>query len=159
WTTAPDGWCANDLNPNFTCAPVNLVVVNAWPVGPGDHVDQGFDTLKITFDVPQTSVQLDIANTYLCQSPSATVTLNQVKLGTAVGSPKTLTLTQANAIAACSGALARALCGRFQVSADTGATFQEINIAPTTCSGATTTCNVAGSLDAVAEGINNCGGS
>ena len=146
-----DGWCPNN-QPNYSCAPNNIVVENSPSVG------QTFDTLKVTFNNPQPAVEFDIADGYLCQSITNQVTLFNSGLLVA-----TMTLTEANEIAACPNQSADELCGRFKVSAPGGAAFDEIDLAPTTCFAQPTCTLAAGDLGNTANCPGpscptNCGG-
>jgi hypothetical protein len=123
-STNADGWCPTG---GYNCFPNNILIENSPSGG------QSLDTLRITFDVPQSAVQMDVDNGYLCESNAANV---ELRSGGTLAS--TLTLTQANEIAACkSSQSAFQLCGRFQLNAGTGQTFTEIDLLPTTCSGVT----------------------
>lgn len=73
-STYPDGWCQTG---GYTCSPNNILLVNSPSGG------QSFDTIKMTFDVPQTAVEMDVSNSYLCGSPSAVVQLSGGTLLTA----------------------------------------------------------------------------
>jgi hypothetical protein len=149
-STNPDGWCPTG---GYNCGN-NLLLMNSGPTG-----GQTFDTLKITFDVPQNAVQMDIDNGYLCESPSTPVTLKGVVINGGITSPVSLTLTQTNEISACSNSQSgNQLCGRFQLSAGAGKGFTEIDVAPTTCAGAASACTVTSGTGGLGPNP-NCGGS
>ena len=115
WTTAPDGWSRDG---SLNCAPCNLVV------------QSNTNTLTITFDVPQTSVQMDLG-TLINVAPQVSITLKQVTVNGTAHPSIPLTLTQAVALLPCSSVPVGGLCGRFEVSAasaGTGARFNEIDI-------------------------------
>jgi hypothetical protein len=126
-STHADGWCPSGGN---TCSPNNILLENSPSGG------QSLDTLKITFDVPQTDVQLDIFNSYLAESPAVTVNLS----GGTLSGTTALDLTEADEIAACSASQSSfELCGRFDLSV-AAHTFTEIDILPTTAVGAPSAC-------------------
>jgi hypothetical protein len=139
-STKPDGWCAQG---GYTCND-NVVIVNANGSG------QVFDTLQITFDLPQTTVRMDIDDGYLAEATSTNVALKSG--GSSVAA---LTLTQADEVAACPNSQNQnQLCGRFSIHTANFDSFDEIDVLPTTALGHPA-CTVA-SGDATAN--QDCGG-
>jgi hypothetical protein len=114
-TTAPDGWCST--GGGYTCGNSNLAI----------------NLPDITFDVPQTSVQMDIALSGPASASCVNVTFDKVTVNGGASSPITRPLTQADALVApvCSSASLGPgqMCGRFQLSVGTvNATFQEVRV-------------------------------
>ena len=83
-----------------------------------------FDTLRITFDTPQSAVQMDIDAGYLINANSVRVTLKSG--GSLV---QNMILTEGNEIGSCPiTQTPTQLCGRFLLG---GGSFDEIDITPT----------------------------
>jgi hypothetical protein len=174
--TGLDGWCSAG---GYTCrtattgGPNNVVLFNNTGSDPATGTPS-VNTMQITFDQSQTSVAFDLSSNYLCTAASTTV---QLKLA---GRPRTtLTLVPScpggvcpagtiQAAVPCSSSGAAEYCGRYIVSAPRGAPFDEVDVLPTTCDGATAACTIttaghAGNCNAPPNcGTNydkNCGGS
>ncbi len=160
-STSPDGWCSTG---GYTCAGNNIVVENSRSGNDPTTGIPTIDTLRITFDTPQTSVQMDIDNGYL--GPSTEITAQLRSGGTLL---TTLTLTQGNETSACpQSQSASQLCGRFKIGDPMLRTFDEVDILPTTIDGAIAACTIttSGFAGSVPSGVTpppnydaNCGGS
>lgn len=140
-STHADGWCPSG---GYSCAPNNIVLLTNNSAG------TGIDVLRMTFDVPQHSIRLDIDDGYRAESTTATLLLSGGLIGPA---PVATTLTEADELSACpTTQTAFQLCGRFQISAPAGKTFTELDVQMTTADRSPAACTQV-------QTDPNCGGS